>query len=424
MTKRSVRLGVAVLAAAIAGGASPAGATLAGDLSRFIARQGAVLTQTQFPDTITPVITRLAAQATDFPVPPTTPGYVFVYNPQQGIFERYQGSLGPVFLERVDTLGQNHFAVGVSYLYGNPNQFDGEDFLQGVRTPVGGAFADPGSGAQFNGGVFLSDFELPTNKINFAGSYGITDQWDVGFLVPLVWTNLRVKGRPYLANGPLPPSSCPSSGACAVGPTASLDQTSVGVGDLLLRTKYRFGYLADWGFAGGLVLRVPTGDADNFHGLGDVTLEPQLIISRAFGVQDVHANLGMEFNAANSTRTRARYGIGATLSLPSLPQLALLLDFVGWSQLDDETFNTTARFSPNVDPLGVIAPFVTSQSLNPDGSFTITSTLPRADQFNAAVGLKFEIWQNLLGWATAVVPLTRQGLQADVISAVGLEYSY
>src|SRR5262245_11550917 len=140
MTKRSVRLGVAVVAAAIAGGASPAGATLAGDLSRFIARQGAVLTQTQFPDTITPVITRLAAQATDFPVPPTTPGYVFVYDPQQGIFERYQGSLGPVFLERVDTLGQNHFAFGMSYLYGKQNQFVGGDLLKGVQTTTGGAF--------------------------------------------------------------------------------------------------------------------------------------------------------------------------------------------------------------------------------------------------------------------------------------------
>jgi len=430
MTKRSVRLGVAVLAAVLAGRASPAGATLAGDLSRFIANRSAVLTQTRFPDTITPVITRLAAQATDFPVPPTTPGYVFVYNPQQGIFERYQGSLGPVFLERVDTLGQNHFAVGASYLYGNPNQFDGNPFLQGVKTPVGGAFAAPETGDQFNGGVLLEDFQLPTNKINFAGSYGITDQWDVGFLVPLVWTNLRVKGRSYAALGPLPPSRCPGPNPrCRVVPTssvepASLDETSVGVGDLLLRTKYRFGYLADWGFAGGLVLRFPTGSDENFHGLGDWTVEPQLIISRAFGVQDVHANLGLEFNGDNASRSRARYGIGATLSIPGYQWLAFLLDFVGTSGLDDETFNTTARFSPNVDPLGVIAPFVTSQQQNPDGSFTITSTLPRTDQFNAAVGLKFEIWQNLLGWATAVVPLTRQGLQADVISAVGVEYSY
>src|SRR5262249_16143451 len=229
MTKRSVRIGVAILAAAIAGGASPAGASLAGNLSRFIAKQGAVLTQTQFPDTITPVITRLAAQATDFPVPPTTPGYVFVYNPQQGVFERYQGSLSPVFLERVNTLGQNHVSFGMSYLYGDVNQFDGDDLAQGQ--PIGGSAIPPGGDRPASAGIFLDDFDLGTKKINFGASYGITDNWDVGFLVPLVVTHLQAEGRQFGALGAQPPTVCTPPNCQATG-LAPLDASSTGVGDL------------------------------------------------------------------------------------------------------------------------------------------------------------------------------------------------
>jgi len=39
---------------------------------------------------------------------------------------------------------------------------------------------------------------------------------------------------------------------------------SFGVGDLLLRTKYRLGSLDDFGFAAGLVLGMPTGNLRTF----------------------------------------------------------------------------------------------------------------------------------------------------------------
>src|SRR5262245_15318261 len=412
---RHVRLWGFVLAFGIVGTeASPAGArTLASELAGFIQQGGRLIQQTQFPDTITPVIVRLGAQATDFPVPPTTPGAIFVYNPQEGIFERAKGSLGPVFLERVDTVGENHASIGVSFLYGNVDLFDGSTLAQGNNTKIGAVF-DTNTGQRASAGVTLDRFSLPTYKVSFAARYGVTDDFDVSFLLPLVVTKLKVAGRVFAATGQ----------RMATTEAIPVDDSSVGVGDLLLRAKYRFGYLYDWGFAAGMVLRVPTGDDENFHGLGDTTIQPTLIISRAFGVQDVHANLGMEFNAANGERSRARYGIGATLMWPGVDWAAFLLDFIGTSGLDNEHFATTVRFPSAAQPVGVITPFATGSVQNPDGSFTIFSTLPRTDQFNAAVGFKFDVWQNLIAYANAVVPITRQGLQADVISAVGLEYSF
>jgi hypothetical protein len=398
-------------------GAPPAHATsLARQFSSFVT-QARLFPGVTAPDTLTPVIVRLGAQATDFPVPPTTPGYVFVYNPVQGIFERSSGSLGPVFLERVETVWQNHASIGMSYLYGNVNQFDGNDVAQGASAPIGAVITDPGTGDQLVSGVLLDRFDLPTHKLNFAATYGITDDWDIGVLLPLVVTSLNVEGRVFLDNR--------TTGQSAEEAAAPVNGSSVGVGDLLLRTKYRFGYLFDWGFAGGLTLRFPTGDEDDFHGLGDWTVQPALIISRTFGVQDVHANLGMEFNGDDSTRTRARYGIGATLMWPTIDWIAFLLDFVGTSGLDDEQIRVTATDTPQAQVDGFVLPqFGGATQQRQGNTIVIDYTLPRTDQFYAAVGFKFAIWGNALGYMNAVVPLTRQGLQANVISAAGVEYSF
>src|SRR5262249_52847881 len=156
------------LGLALARGYPANASTLAGQLSNLIVGRSSLVAGTQVPDTITPVITQLAAQATDFPVPPTTPGYVFAYNPTLGIWERSTGSLGPVFLERAETVGYHKFALGVSYLYGNVDSFDGSSFAQGFNTRVGIVAANlpvgPGGAAGLGeAGVTLDKFELPTS---------------------------------------------------------------------------------------------------------------------------------------------------------------------------------------------------------------------------------------------------------------------
>jgi hypothetical protein len=408
MGKAKLWVMVLLVVGLLGGRAHPADAkSLASQLSSYIMRNGtSAVAGSVVADTLTPVIVQLASQATDFPVPPTTPGYVFVYNPQLGVFERSQGSLGPVFLERAETLGANHVAFGVSYLYGNVESFDGSNLAQG-HPRFGGVFGNVATGFQMN------SFELPTNRINLAGTYGITDNWDVGLLLPLVVTKLKVSGSSFLGNA-------------TVG-VPSFDESSFGVGDLLVRTKYRFGYLADFDFAGGMILRCPTGNADDFHGLGDWTVQPLLIVSRAVGLNDFHANFGMEFNAGDANRTRAIYGIGATLQTEALDWVALLLDIIGSSGLDNQQVTTQLHGGNAAVPDALIFPSFGGPppTIQPtSGGATVVTTLPRTDQVNVAVGLKFAIWGNALGYVNAIVPLTRQGLQADVISAGGVEYSF
>src|SRR5262249_58699475 len=105
-------------------------------------------------------------------------------------------------------------------------------------------------------------------------------------------------------------------------------------GHTLLRRQYRFRDDPDRAKRdGALTLRMPSGNPGNFQGLGDFTITPTLVVSRAIGRNDVHMNLGMEFDTADAERTRAHNAIGVTLQPRAW--LAILLDVLGSSGLDD-----------------------------------------------------------------------------------------
>jgi outer membrane putative beta-barrel porin/alpha-amylase len=74
--------------------------------------------------------------------------------------------------------------------------------------------------------------------------------------------------------------------------TRSVDDDATGVGDLLLRTKYHFLSLNGFNLASGLSLRLPTGDEDDFQGLGDVVVTPYLTVSQEYGRFDFHLQVG------------------------------------------------------------------------------------------------------------------------------------
>ena len=83
-------------------------------------------------------------------------------------------------------------------------------------------------------GVFLeNDFSLWHHVFSFAGTYGITNRWDVNLMLPLMYTILDLRGDAGVAIGP---------DIIATGPVSFDDffsNDAFGVGDMLLRTRYR-----------------------------------------------------------------------------------------------------------------------------------------------------------------------------------------
>jgi hypothetical protein len=329
-------------------------------------------------------LVRTAVRGADFPAAATTASFTYDFDFALGTFKRSSTSLGPEFMERSETIGRGRFDIDVLYLFANFQTLDGND-LEGSRLGPQ-TFKLSNSGAIITQEATFSKFTLASNAVSFNATYGLTNNWDVNVLVPIVSTTLDAAGV----------SSTRVAGTVGgISTPFEVDDSAFGVGDVLLRTKYR---LADTEFAkmaAGLTARLPTGNEDNFQGLGDFVLTPLFIASRAVGRNDVHLNLGFDVDTQHLGRSRVRYAVGVTLHV--IDRVAFLLDFLGSSGVADDTFTTGAGQS------GVVA---------------------RSDDVFAAPGLKIEISGSGVAFLGAVVPLTSNGLQARVLPAGGIEFTF
>ncbi len=380
----------------------------------------------------------LAANAADFNVVSTTPGFVYRYNPDLRVFERSPGSLGPVFAERAETVGKGAFDVGMSYLYVDYSTLNGDSLdsltFRTKHTPIQGnpAFTDDTIDLSF------TQFDLVSQVFSFYGTYGVTDRWDVNVLVPVVYTTLSLRGQGTI-NRAGPGSffagtaihQFPSTGKCAsVNADNSVCDASdrgdhFGVGDILLRTKYRFTDAPDFNYAAGLVLRLPSGSQDDFQGLGDTTVEPLFVVSRQFelpwdalrGPHDLHLNLGIEANTGDIDRSRARYALGVTTQFTKVA--AFFVDVIGSSGLTTQKVSTEVATFPDQFPCNPPA----CNPGQPVGTETRTTSF-RTDIVDLALGFNEQVLSNTTVFAGVIVPLNNDGLRADAIPTTGVEVAF
>jgi hypothetical protein len=394
---RGVSLAMAVALVAIPGLGRTE--TLSAQVSTYL-RRGLNATG-PIPDIAPFQLERLATRAADFPVASTSPGLAFRFDPELGTYVPVE-SIGPALLERVETVGRHAFAIGASYLHANIDELDGEplaDLLSDVLA-VGTIDGIPA------GAVVDSDeASIEQSIVDFYGTYGVTDRWDVNVLIPLVVTSLDLAGSGTDFD--------PLTGVVTGGRRVHMSDEKVGVGDVLFRTKYRLTDEAPVNTAVGFGVRVPTGSAEDFQGLGDPTFTPALVFSRIVARQDLHLNLGIEVNGTDLERTRGRYGIGATLQ--AVNWAALLIDFVGSSSFVDDEFTFES-------PFFLMGGGVTA-TRKPGGGYEVASAVPRTDVLDLAVGVKLVGPWGTSGFATAIVPVTDDALRSDVTVVVGGEWA-
>lgn len=376
---------------------STAGAgSLADRLGRFIQEETRTEAGRSVADFVTPAVKRVALRGIDLPLTSTTPGFAYRFDPQLLIFERVSTSLGPVFVERPETVGKGHLDVGASILWADLSEIDGGEF--GLATadvsvnPLG-----PGPPLAFSA-LSLDDFDLETVIANLTATYGITNRWDVNLLVPVIHTDLRVDATSFRSVG------APEK--------RRLTESATGFGDVVLRTKLR---LVDR-LASGLSLRLPSGEDDDFHGLGDTTLTPFLAFSQPFRGHDVHLVAGMTANADDLERSRAQYAGG--ISLRVLEELSLLVDVIGSSALAEDEF-TLSSSSPVILPpeAGVEIRQVTTDA----GRQRVVAAVPRDDTVDLSFGVKVAVAQRCVLFGGAILPLTSAGLRASAVLTTSIE---
>ncbi len=388
-------------------------------------------------ETQTRAIAEAAPFSLDIPATATAPAFTYTYNPALGVFERSSASLGPIFADRAETSGAGRFSVGVYYLYDNFTSLNGESLDSGNKVfhhfdhSVGGPNGSGTDNSLDQIRVTYDKFDLTSHVFSFFGTYGITDRWDVNMVMPLIWTKLDVVERAQMENrggdhvfmnqdNRTPDPNGKSARLIPLKFTTvrphevigAVSGDAFGVGDILLRTKYRLADMNGVSMAVGGGVRMPSGEADNFQGQGDVSAGPFLIASKGIGPHEVHANGGLDFDLEKVGRSRLRYAIGGSYKV--LDRLAVLLDIVGSSGFTSETIQT---HGPNIT---VLYSNLTKQTFKAVGS----EKLPRTDIVNAMVGAKFSVMENAIGFVGALVPITDDGLRPDVTPTAGFEWDF
>jgi hypothetical protein len=349
--------------------------------------------------------------ANNIPVISASAGFTYRYNPTLEVFERSAETLGPIFLERPETLGQGKFNVNLSWSYVEYNEFDGQSLrnLQGNGPIVLRNVDAAGNLLGFEADNLQYRLGLRNNVVAFSFTYGVLDNLDVNLLLPLISTALDVgvTRQQVQTAGPdgvfSPDTLSPRSGFT--------DGNAFGAGDLLLRLKYQLPR-ADWfRSAVGLQMRFPTGRESDFQGTGDFWITPAFYASTLLWDRvEPFVNVAIDFDGNDSTQSQARYGAGFDVDVVS--RFGLVFAFLGRSQFDDPASSADTNFL-----------YLTPNGVQPQPLLGID--LGRKDFFDFSFGFRAVVWRSVMLFAIGIYALNDQGLRNDtIIPTVGVEGTF
>jgi hypothetical protein len=349
--------------------------------------------------------------ARSLPVVAASAGFTYRYNPELEVFERSTDTLGPLFLERPETLGRGKFNVNVSFQYVQFDEFDGDD-LKGLQNedPIVLNVLDAGGNViaqRANRLVYSLGIQNYVTAFSF--TYGILDDLDVNLLVPVIATTLKVGVRSQQVSRADPGQPfTPETGPLRVGRTG---ESATGVGDLLLRLKYQLPR-ADWlRWAAALQLRLPSGNEDDFQGTGSFEASPFIFASTVLWDRvEPHVNAGIDLRADDVARSQARYGVGVDVDVHR--RVGLALGFLGRSE-----------FEGTADPEETSFLHLTSGGVQQRPLLGLD--FDRKDFFDVSFGVRGVLFGNVMLFANVIRSLNDDGLRNDsVIPAVGVEGTF
>jgi hypothetical protein len=337
--------------------------------------------------------TALASSLGLFALNSTVSGFTF--DIERGVPVRTTESLGPLLAERAETIGAGKLNVAFTYTRIDFTRFEGKSLddltLDFTHEDVNGnGRIDTTGPLAFESDVIRADLDLDIAEDVFAlfATYGLTRTWDVGVVVPIVHVRLRADARASVVR-----NSAVSSFVHNFGPLSSPSQASgggdeTGLGDVLLRTKYHFlekppGWWPDLAVVG--QVKLPTGDEDDLLGTGETNVLALLVASRTVGRFTPHLNLGYEVTTGGSDQDNLRYIAGVDARVH--PRLTAAVDILG-------------RWEPDGDGIGDhIVDIALGVKWNPVGAFLVSGNV--------------------------MLPLNKdEGLRADVIWTIGVEYTF
>jgi hypothetical protein len=450
-----------------------------------------------FAATLKPLTADIGRQANLLPLASPSSGVVLIYDPSVKTFVAGTDSLGPVLGERAETVGRHHLFIGFSYQFFNFDKLDGVNLnnFPAVLTHTNDnrdnapAVCSISTASNLGTCSFVRDridtvnsVSLKVNQYTSYITFGLTKSIDVSMVIPIENVRMSLSSQATIVpgtNGFVPvtpgtsdatqanqnltntngapyffhlwkncPNTSPASGFAGLAPsclnhtfpdasfTGSGPQpanSASGIGDVVARVKWNAWEGEKAGFAAGLDLRFPTGDALNYLGSGSYGVKPFAVFSYRARISP-HVLIGYEWNsnsitAGDLTTTSAGgslpndfvYTVGADARI--LRWLTGAFDIVGQRVFSTETVSVTQQqflnncgsCAVNPTPATVTMPSLTN---NPNTSYNIT---------NASIGIKARPWpkvSRLVFTANVLVRLDDGGLGSKAAPLVGVGYTF
>ena len=166
----------------------------------------------------------------------------------------------------------------------------------------------------------------------------------------------------------------------------------------MLRGKYNFLQTSPVLLAAGLDLRLPSGSVDNLRGVGTPVVSPVLIASTTpFLGLSPHVNLGFHLSGdTGKVDHEFFYNVGVDWSV--VKPVTFVFDILGRRIIDNHRVEA---------------------GQGPGGTAIADSNI-----VDASIGVKVNVWKNVLGVANVLLPLNSTGLRDRAAWLVGLEASF
>jgi hypothetical protein len=334
-------------------------------------------------DTLTRIL--LSSIATQ-PVSTSSSGFTYRLNPALGTVERASQTFGPFYVERALTSGAGQASFGFTMRHASFHSLDGNDLRDGGFVTIANQFAD--EPAPFD--IETLTLDITTSTATFFGAIGVTDFVDVGVAVPLVRLGIEgtrlnnYRGQTLLQ-------------ARATG-------TTVGLGDIAIRSKVRLTGDGPAALAAGVEARLPTGREEDLLGSGDLAFGFLGLGSYEAGRTSVFGNVSFRRGGLGPEVT-----FGGAVAVSATPRITLVGEAMA------RRITGIRRISEVVEPHPRLAGVQTLR-LRPTGDDQVTA-------FGVA-GVKWNVTGTWLLHGHVLVPLAERGLTARITPAIALDYSF
>jgi Putative MetA-pathway of phenol degradation len=350
-----------------------------------------------------PVTSAIGTQLSTLPAPTPASGLIFSFGPGGLTAER---ELGPIFSNAPWTVGRHRLYLAFAYQHFDFDKIDNVSFN---NIPLAlSACHDINSAACGPAVLTNSRYSVSLNEYISYVSFGLSDRVDVSVTIPIVNARTSITTTCSVCFEQLDYSDNGTPASMGFIPNAAKGNSS-GIGDVIISFKVGIVKQEKLGFAVGIDVRTPTGNANNFLGAGTLGAHPYMTIGYR-GRFSPHLNLGGIINgnsilASSDGTTPGQlpksfdYSVGADYSVARW--LSLSADLLG------QTFFRAGTVA--VDQNGVALHASTNQTVN-------TNTV--------ALGFKSIPLKRLLISGNVLINVDNNSLHYKPSPMVGVSYTF